>query len=131
MVMERAERQTAERVTGVSNLTYDLITLLQNKLEAITAYEVYKRDAHEAGNTRAQSLFEHCQDADRAMVTKLRRLLADELGVLAADEDPEGHGTPENRGGSLRTTELPEIVEETSDQSFPASDPPSFSGTTV
>jgi hypothetical protein len=131
MVMERAERKTAERITGVSNLTYDLITLLQNKLEAITAYEVYKQDAQEAGNTRAQSLFEHCQDVDRAMVNKLRRLLADELGVLATDEDPEGHATPESRGGSLKTTELPEIVEETLDESFPASDPPSFTGTTV
>ena len=131
MVMERAEPQSAERVTGITNLTYDLITLLQNKLEAITAYEVYKQDAQEAGNTRALSIFEHCQDVDRAMVIKLRRLLVDQLGVAAIDEDPEGYGTPENRGGSLKTTELPEIVEETSDQSFPASDPPAFGGTTT
>ena len=130
MVMERAERQGAERVTGVSNLTYDLITLLQNKLEAITAYEVYKQDAQEAGNTRALSIFEHCQDVDRAFIQRLRRLLADELGAAVGDEDLEDHGTPEQRGGSLKTTELPEIVEEASDESFPASDPPAYSGTT-
>ncbi len=34
---------------------------------------------------------------------------------------------PVKRGGSLEDRELPEKVDEASDESFPASDPPSFS----
>ena len=130
MVMERTERQGAEVVTGISNLTYDLITLLQNKLEAITAYEVYKQDAQEAGNTRALSIFEHCQDVDRAFVQRLRRLLAEELGTALNEEDKD-QGTPVQRGGDLSSIRSEEIVDDASEDSFPASDPPSFSGTTT
>ena len=131
MVMERAERQSGERVSGITNLTYDLITLLQNKLEAITAYEVYKQDAQEAGNTRALSIFEHCQDVDRAFVQRLRRLLAEELGAGLTNEELEDRGTPVQRGGDLSSIRSDEIVDDASEDSFPASDPPSFSGTTT
>ena len=131
MVMERAERQSAERVTGISNVAYDLITLLQNKLEAITACEVYKQDAQEAGNARALSVFEHCQDVDRAFVQRLRRLLAEELGASLAEEEHDERGTPVQRGGDLSSIRSEEVVDDASEDSFPASDPPSFSGTTT
>ena len=131
MVMERAERQSAELVTGISNVAYDLITLLQNKLEAITACEVYKQDAQEAGNARALSIFEHCQDVDRAFVQRLRRLLAEELGASLAEEEHDERGTPVQRGGDLSSIRSEEVVDDASEDSFPASDPPSFSGTTT
>ena len=60
MVMERAERHGAERVSGIPNLTFDLVSMLHEKLEAITVYEVYQRDAEEAGHTQAAALIEHC-----------------------------------------------------------------------
>ena len=131
MVMERAERQSAELVTGISNVAYDLITLLQNKLEAITACEVYKQDAQEAGNARALSVFEHCQDVDRAFVQRLRRLLAEELGASLAEDEHDERGTPVQRGGDLSSIRSEEVVDDASEDSFPASDPPSFSGTTT
>jgi len=131
MVMERAERQSAELVTGISNVAYDLITLLQNKLEAITACEVYKQDALEAGNARALSVLEHCQDVDRAFVQRLRRLLAEELGASLAEEEHDERGTPVQRGGDLSSIRSEEVVDDASEDSFPASDPPSFSGTTT
>ena len=37
MVMERAERDLAERAGGTPNLTYDLVALLHEKTEAIAA----------------------------------------------------------------------------------------------
>lgn len=42
----------------------------------------------------------------------------------APDEADER--TPLDRGGSLEPHELPEEVDEASDESFPASDPPAF-----
>ena len=128
MVMERAERKGAERVSGVPNLTYDLIALLHEKLEAITVYEIYKQDAADAGNTRACALFEHCQETDRSVVQSLRKILAEELNGKV--DEPE-KGTPVDRGGDLSPLSSPEVVDDASEDSFPASDPPSYSGTTA
>lgn len=45
----------------------------------------------------------------------------------AQDESDESdERTPVNRGGSLEPHEMPEKVDEASDESFPASDPPAF-----
>ena len=76
MVMERAEREQAERVSGISNLTYDLIGMLHEKLEALTVYEVYQQDAESAGHTQAAALIEHCRQIDLEIVQKLRVMLA-------------------------------------------------------
>jgi hypothetical protein len=132
MVMERAERSGAERVGGVPNLTYDLVAMLHEKLEAITVYEIYKRDAREAGHTRALSLIEHCQETDRTVVQHLRKMLAAELG---ANSEGRSHrdmsGTAMQRGGDLSPLTSDEMVDDASEDSFPASDPPSFNGSTV
>ena len=79
MVMEQAERERAERVSGIPNLTYDLISMLHEKLEALTVYEIYQQDAEEAGHTQAAALIEHCRHIDLEIVQKLRLLLASEL----------------------------------------------------
>ncbi len=39
----------------VSNLTYDLVTALQNKLQAITAYDKFLKDAH--GDEQCTKIF--------------------------------------------------------------------------
>jgi hypothetical protein len=133
MVMEHAERQAAERVSGIPNLTYDLVSMLHEKLEAITVYEVYQRDAEDAGNSQAAALIEHCRQTDLAVVQKLRMMLVQELGgqaVSAQAQDREA-STPVNRGGELASIDRETPVDEASDESFPASDPPSHSGTTT
>jgi hypothetical protein len=81
MVMEQAERQTAERITGVPNLTFDLIAVLHNKLDALAAFEMYKQDAQAAGHRQAEAFFDQCQQADRTVVQQLRELLAQDLQV--------------------------------------------------
>jgi hypothetical protein len=132
MVMERAERRTAERVSGVPNLTYDLVAMLHEKLEAITVYEIYKQDAREAGHTRALSLFEHCQETDRSVVQHIRKLLADELGTREEGVvRRDGTGPAMQRGGDLSSLVSDELVDDASEDSFPASDPPSFNGSAV
>jgi hypothetical protein len=132
MVMERAERQTAERVSGIPNLTYDLVSMLHEKLEAITVYEVYQRDAEEVGNTQASALIEHCRQTDLAVVQKLRAMLAQELSSepIGIDDGEDTPATPTDRGGELTPADKETRIDEASDESFPASDPPSYSGTT-
>jgi hypothetical protein len=79
MAMEQAKR-TAERISGVPNVTYDLIAVLYNKLEGIAAMEGYRRDAEQAGDREAATLFGECQRRDRTDVERLRGMLAQRLG---------------------------------------------------
>lgn len=127
--MELAERKTAARVTGVPNVTYDLISMLHNKLEAITACEIYIDDAHASGNSRAATMFEHCRATDLSIVHSLRKILREELEASHAEEVALEQS--DNRGGDLQSRQESNIVDDESDSSFPASDPPSFSGTTT
>ncbi len=73
--------KTAEHVAKagaylpLSNLNYDLLTILQNKLEAIAAYEVYLRDCKEAGQHDCQELVAELKRADERHVEQLRAKL--------------------------------------------------------
>jgi predicted aminopeptidase len=64
----------AENLTGVSNLSYDLMTILTNKLEGITAIEGYKQDAQ--GDHEVLQCFESLQEQDRKTIEQLRSLLS-------------------------------------------------------
>lgn len=121
--------QQIQRVSGVPNLTFDLIALLHNKLEAIAATELYLADAEVAGNDRARDIFLQSRTTDLAIVQLVRRMLRDELETTVADA--ELAADPPERGGDLAPVEAEEAVDQESDASFPASDPPSFSGTTT
>ncbi len=81
MLTEQAKRQNAERISGVPNVSYDLVAVLHNKLEAIAAYEVYKQDAQEAGHRQAEAFFDQCQQFERTAVQQLREMLAQNLSV--------------------------------------------------
>jgi hypothetical protein len=78
MVMERAKRQS-ERVTGVSNVAYDLMVVLTNKLEGIAAMEEYKLDAEAAGDQAVRAAFERIVRRDREAIDELRGLLGEHL----------------------------------------------------
>jgi LmbE family N-acetylglucosaminyl deacetylase len=81
MQTEQAKRQTAERISGVPNVAFDLVAVLHNKLEAIAAYELYKQDARQAGHRQAEAFFDQCQQFDRTAVQQLREMLAQNLSV--------------------------------------------------
>lgn len=38
--IERAERTDAQRINGISNVTYDLISTLRAKLKSVAAYDI-------------------------------------------------------------------------------------------
>jgi hypothetical protein len=72
------QKQQAERVSGVSNLAYDLISVMNNKLEGIAALETYKQDAQ--GNQEIQSLFDEFQQRAVEDVSRIKSLLVQQLG---------------------------------------------------
>ena len=61
----------------VDNLTYDLITSLNNKLEAVTAYDKYLKDAQ--GDQQCQQIFQQMMQDDKKHVELLRQELARHL----------------------------------------------------
>lgn len=61
----------------VDNLTYDLITSLNNKLEAITAYDKYLKDAQ--GDQQCQQIFQQMMQDDKKHIELLRQELTRHL----------------------------------------------------
>lgn len=62
----------------VNNLTYDLITALQNKLQAVTAYDKFLKDAQ--GDEQCTKIFQQMQQDDRKHADMLQQELARHLG---------------------------------------------------
>ena len=61
----------------IDNLTYDLISSLNNKLEAITAYDKYLKDAQ--GDQQCQQLFQQMMQDDQRHAQMLRQELTRHL----------------------------------------------------
>lgn len=78
--MSADEKRQAEDVSGISNVTYDLMATLTAKLEGIAAMEEYIDDAKEEGADDVQSLFEELQQRETEDVGRLRDLLKTYLG---------------------------------------------------
>ncbi len=74
------EKRAAEDVSGVSNVTYDLMATLTAKLEGIAAMEEYIDDAKEEGADEVRAVFEELQQRDTQDVSRLRDLLRQHLG---------------------------------------------------
>ena len=69
---------------AVSNLEYDLITVLQNKLQANAAYDKYLKDCEQAGNQECRRLFEQIKQDDAQHIEDLRNQLMRVMGVASA-----------------------------------------------
>ena len=126
--MEHVQRDVVARIRGVPNLTFDLVSMLHEKLEAISVYEGYLEDARAVGNDEAASVILTCQNADRTAVHAIQELLREEL---APGRDNGQLATYPNRGGDLRAADRDNPIDDASDDSFPASDPPSFAGASI
>lgn len=75
----------------VDDLTYDVITVLQNKAKALEAYDKYIADAEDVPELR--ELFEQMREQDHEHVRVLKEVLArrleEELDFAEEDEDIE------------------------------------------
>ena len=59
----------------IGNLEYDFVTVLQNKAEAVRAYDSYIKDAKEAGSDPCVQLFEKMRQSDMQQIQEIRHHL--------------------------------------------------------
>jgi hypothetical protein len=81
--LEQAKRR-AERVTGISNVGYDLMVVLTNKPQGIAAIEEYKLDAEATGDREVSACFARLEQRDRQDVEELRDLLVRRLQRISS-----------------------------------------------
>ena len=60
---------------AISDLEYDLLTVLQNKSEALKAYEKYMQDAQAIGSEPCVELFQKLQQEDMQQAQEIRQHL--------------------------------------------------------
>jgi hypothetical protein len=78
--MEREEAKVeSDRVTGVSNVAYDVMVVLSNHLEGIAALQEYKLDAEEAEDAEVTATFDRIEQRYQEGVDELRTLLLSRL----------------------------------------------------
>ena len=76
--MEEA-KQHSNQIGGISNVAYDLMVVMTNKLEGIAAMEEYKLDAEDAGDTEVQQLLDQLEQQEASNVGKIKELLLKRL----------------------------------------------------
>jgi hypothetical protein len=59
----------------LSDLAYDWITLIQNKAQALMAYDQYIKDAEEANSPECAAFFRKVHDADKAQLAEAKQHL--------------------------------------------------------
>jgi hypothetical protein len=76
MVIEQAKR-TTDQITGIPNVTYDLISVMHNKLQAIASIEGYKHDAQ--SDREVLGLLERIQGRETEDLGELKKVLGNRL----------------------------------------------------
>lgn len=73
----------------LSDLAYDWITLMQNKAQALLAYDQYIKDAEAAGSPECAAFFRKVHDSDKAQLAEARQHLVAVLqGTMGAGKRP-------------------------------------------
>lgn len=61
--------------TGLTNVVYDLVVLLQQAAEDVVRYEAFAADAEDAGEPELRNWFAELADNDRQIVDRASREL--------------------------------------------------------
>jgi hypothetical protein len=72
-------KQQSEQISGISNVAYDLMAVMTNKLEGIAAIEEYKLDAEDAGDSEVEALLNQLEQQEVNDVAKIKTLLLQRL----------------------------------------------------
>ena len=76
--MEQQLPMVGGKVEGMSNVTYDLVTVLSSTGEAIDALDTYIEDAKKANNREVQQLFEQIRQDELRHCESLRNLITNQ-----------------------------------------------------
>ena len=79
MMDREVAKVRSDRVSGVSNVAYDLMVVLSNHLEGISAIQEYKIDSNDAGDPDVTSAFERVEQRYQESIDELRALLQSRL----------------------------------------------------
>jgi len=79
MMDREVAKVRSDRVSGVSNVAYDLMVVLSNHLEGISAIQEYKIDSNDAGDPDVTSAFERVEQRYQESIDELRALLQNRL----------------------------------------------------
>ena len=71
----------------LSNLAYDWITLMQNKAQALMAYDQYIKDAEDANSPECASFFRKVHDTDKAQLAEAKHLVKVLQGKMGPDSN--------------------------------------------
>lgn len=74
-------KRSAQTVTGVSNVAYNVLTILNNKLDGVAAMQMYKEDAQQSNDTEVLNLINELEEREVQDISKLKRLLSQRLTV--------------------------------------------------
>ena len=130
--MEHDNPQASD--TGVSPLIRHLLHLMTSRMDVLPDYETYEQEALAANNLHALALIHDCRQADLEVIAQLRVIIGRAFlddSVPPGGEPSESHATS---GGGLQPREdgeLADPVDAAIDESFPASDPPTYGRTSL
>jgi ferritin-like metal-binding protein YciE len=63
----------------LENTSYDLLTTLQNKLQGLSAYDKFIKDAQQAGDQECANLFQQLKQQDSQSVEQLRSAIEQQV----------------------------------------------------
>ena len=69
----------AEKQTGTSDLTYNLISVLYHALQGGETYAMYARDAQHTGDHKSAEFFQQLVEEERSRAERARKLLKAQL----------------------------------------------------
>jgi rubrerythrin len=67
--------------TQMSNHQYDLVSVLYHALEGAQTYEVYVKDAQQAGDQELTQFFQQAQQQSLAMANQAQKLLSSRVSA--------------------------------------------------
>ena len=85
-----SNNQSAGDKHPLSNLEYDWITLIQNKAQALIAYDSYIRDAEQAGSQECAELFRRIHEADKRHLEEAKQHLQHVLNGKMGKQNQRG-----------------------------------------
>ena len=72
-------KRSAQDKTGVSNVVFDIMTMLNNKLQGVAAMEMYKEDAERSNDQEVMNLINDLEKKELQDINKLKDVLKQRL----------------------------------------------------